>query len=119
MRSGRSSKSYLTDGASGFETLYEQHFKMPLGPDIVSLVDFWHAAEYLGAAARVLEIKRKPRAGQSRRWRHTLKHDDGAAAKIWVRVLLRGYRRCESDPPGSRVAAPVPGSTHARPNARR
>ena len=51
-----------------FETLYDQHPKMLLGPDVVSLVDFWHAAAYLGAAARVLEIKRKARAGQFRRW---------------------------------------------------
>jgi hypothetical protein len=44
--------TYRTDGASEFETLYEQHLKVPLGLDVVSLVDFWHAAEYLGAAAR-------------------------------------------------------------------
>jgi hypothetical protein len=50
--------AYLTDGASEFETLYDQHLKLPLGPDAVSLVDFWHAAEYLGAAARVFEIRR-------------------------------------------------------------
>jgi hypothetical protein len=68
--------AYLTDGASEFETLYDQHLKRLLGPDAVSLVDFWHAAEYLGAAARVFEIERKARAGQVRRWprssaRHT------------------------------------------------
>jgi hypothetical protein len=68
--------AYLTDGASEFETLYEQHLKMPLGPDAVSLVDFWHATEYLGAAARVFEIKRKAKPGQFRRWRHGLKHDE-------------------------------------------
>jgi hypothetical protein len=41
-----------------------------------------HAAEYLGAAARVLEVKRKAKPGQFRRWRHVLKHDRrrGAAA---------------------------------------
>ena len=54
--------AYLTDGASEFETLYEQHFKTQLGPEVVSLVDLWHAAEYLGAAAKVLEIKRPPRS---------------------------------------------------------
>ena len=43
--------------------LYDQHLKLPLGPDAVSLVDFWHAAEYLGAAARVFEIKRKAKPG--------------------------------------------------------
>jgi len=63
---------YLTDGASEFETLYDPHLKLPLGPDAVSLVDFWHAAEYLGAAARVFEVKRKAKPGQFRRWRHAL-----------------------------------------------
>jgi hypothetical protein len=37
--------AYLTDGSSEFEALYDQHLKLPLGPDVVSLVDFWHAAE--------------------------------------------------------------------------
>lgn len=58
--------AYLTDGASEFETLYDQHLKMPLGPAVVSLIDFWHAAEYLGAAARVFEVKRKARCRPGR-----------------------------------------------------
>jgi hypothetical protein len=96
--------AYLTDGASEFETLYDQHLKMPLGPEVVSLVDFWHAAEYLGAAARVFEIKRKARAGQFRRWRHALKHEDGTAARIveqleqsgLEKVMLDGVRPVEA-----------------------
>jgi hypothetical protein len=96
--------AYLTDGASEFETLYDQHLKMPLGPDAVSLVDFWHAAEYLGAAARVFEIKRKAKPGQFRRWRHALKHDAGAAAAIVEQmeqsgletVMLDGVRPVEA-----------------------
>jgi hypothetical protein len=81
---------YLTDGAVEFETLYHQHLAPALGPDAVSLVDFWHAAEYLGAAARVLEIKRKARPGQFRRWRHALQHDDGAAARIVEELVESG-----------------------------
>jgi hypothetical protein len=105
--------AYLTDGAVEFETLYDQHLKLPLGPDVVSLVDFWHAAEYLGgrlaarragAAARVFEIKRKAKPGQFRRWRHALKHDDGAAAQIVEQleqsgleeVMLDGVRPVEA-----------------------
>jgi transposase-like protein len=38
-------------------------------------------AEYLGAAARVFEVKRKAKPGQFRRWRHALKHDAGAASQ--------------------------------------
>jgi len=48
----------------------------------VSLIDFWHAAEYLGASAKVFEITRKAGPGQFRRRRHALKRDDGAAAQI-------------------------------------
>ena len=96
--------AYLTDGASEFETLYEQHLKTPLGPGAVSLVDFWHAAEYLGAAARVFEVKRKAKPGQFRRWRHALKHDAGAAAAIveemeqsgLEKVMLDGVRPVEA-----------------------
>jgi hypothetical protein len=70
----------------------------------VSLVDFWHAAEYLGSAARVLEIKRTAKPGQFRRWRHALKHDDGAAAQIveqleqsgLEKVMLDGVRPVEA-----------------------
>jgi hypothetical protein len=70
----------------------------------VSLIDFWHAAEYLGAAARVFEIKRKAKPGQFRRWRHALKHDDGAAARIVEQleqsgleeVMLDGVRPVEA-----------------------
>jgi len=79
---GGSKRTSREAEASEFETLYEQHLKVPLGPDIVSLIDFWHAAEYLGAAARVFEVKRKARAGQFQRWRHALNHDAGAAAAI-------------------------------------
>jgi hypothetical protein len=88
--------AYLTDGASEFETLYAQHLATPLDPDVVSLIDFWHAAEYLGAAAKVLEIKRKARAGQFHRWWHTLKHDDGAVAQIVVQLEQSGSRRSHS-----------------------
>jgi hypothetical protein len=95
---------YLTDGATEFETLYEQHLAIPLGPDVVSLVDFWHAAEYLGAAAKVFEIKRKAKPGQFRRWRRALKHDEGAAAQIveqleqsgLEKVMLDGVRPVEA-----------------------
>jgi hypothetical protein len=89
--------AYLTDGASEFETLYDQHLKMPLGPNAVSLVDFWHAAEYLGAAARVFEIKRKAKPGQFRRWRHALKHDAGAAAAIVEQMEQSGLEKVMLD----------------------
>jgi hypothetical protein len=89
--------AYLTDGASEFETLYAQHLGMPLGPDVVSLVDFWHAAEYLCTAAKVLEIKRKARAGQFRRWRHALKHEDDAAARIVEQLEQSGLDKVTLD----------------------
>jgi len=107
--------AYLTDGAVEFETLYDHHLKLPLGPDVVSLVDFWHAAEYLGAAARVLEVKRKAKPGQFRRWRHALKHDVGAAAAIveqmeqsgLAQVMLDGTRPVEAARATKPLAKPV------------
>src|SRR5262249_39262758 len=65
---------------------------------------FWHAAEYLGTAARVFEIKRKAKLGQFRRWRHALKHGAGAAAQIVEQleqsgleaVMLDGVRPVEA-----------------------
>jgi hypothetical protein len=98
--------AYLTDGASEFETLYAQHLAMRLGPDVVSLVDFWHAAEYLCTAAKVFEIKRKARAGQFRRWRHALKHEDGAAARVVEQLEQSGQRharRCTARRSGDPV----------------
>jgi hypothetical protein len=89
--------AYLTDGASEFETLYAQHLATRLGPNVVSLVDFWHAAEYLCSAAKVLEIKRKVRAGQFRRWRHALKHEDGAAARIVEQLEQSGLDKITLD----------------------
>jgi hypothetical protein len=52
----------------------------------------------------VFEIKRKAKPGQFRRWRHALKHDDGAAARIVEQleqsgleeVMLDGVRPVEA-----------------------
>jgi hypothetical protein len=41
----------------------------------------------------VREIKRKARAGQFRRWRHALKHDDGGAAKIVEQLEQSGLEK--------------------------
>ena len=70
---------------------------MPLGLDVVSLVDFWHAAEYLCTAAAVLEIKRKALAGQFRRWRYALKHEDGAAARSVEQLEQSGLEKVTLD----------------------
>src|SRR5277367_5748655 len=48
--------------------------------------DFWHVAEYLNAAAVVLETRGKALPGQFRRWRRRLKEEPGGAARI-VREL--------------------------------
>src|SRR5262245_29019561 len=88
---------------------------LTLGLDVVSLVDFWHAAEYLGAAARALEVKRKARAGQFCRWRHALKHEDGAAGRkdrrrkpaAWLDVTIREPHRSEGC--GSNNSSPKAG----------
>ncbi len=73
---------YLVDGAVELSNLYDYYLAQPLGADVVKLVDFWHVAEYLSAAATVLETRRKAWPGQFRRWREALKSEDGAAARI-------------------------------------
>ena len=45
-------KAFVADGSHGNWTLWQRHF-----PDFVPILDFMHAAEYLHAAAKVLDSK--------------------------------------------------------------
>src|SRR5512135_2777023 len=66
----------IADGAKGNWEFLERHTD-------TQVVDFWHAAEYLGKAASVL-YRGQPAARQS--WTdascHTLKHEPGGAATV-------------------------------------
>jgi hypothetical protein len=66
----------LTDGGNGLEDFMHKNFPR----DLVLILDFWHAAEYLTELGQLLE----PRDEQARqqlvqRWCHVMKHEGGAA----------------------------------------
>jgi hypothetical protein len=66
----------LTDGGNGLEDFIHTNFGRP---DVVLILDFWHAAEHLANLARTLygaDEKRVQAALAA--WRHTMKHGGGA-----------------------------------------
>jgi hypothetical protein len=77
----------IADGAKGNWEFLERHTD-------AQVVDFWHAAEYLGKAAAVL-YRGQPATRQS--WIdtscHTLKHEPGGAAAILKQLKLRARTR--------------------------
>jgi hypothetical protein len=73
----------LSDGANGLEDFLEAHF-----PRVeVVILDFWHAAEYLGKVAKALHAGDETGAqAWQQEWCHRLKHEGGTA----VLQALRG-----------------------------
>jgi hypothetical protein len=75
----------LSDGGSGLEDWLLVNF----GRVDAVILDFYHAAEYLGALARALHPgDEAARGGWLESWCHRLKHDGGAA-------VLEGLRQLE------------------------
>ena len=66
----------MTDGGNGLENFLEINFPR----DLVLILDFWHASEYLSELAKALyPIEEKPREALLAKWCHTMKHKGGAA----------------------------------------
>lgn len=66
----------LTDGGNGLENFMEINFPR----DLVLILDFWHASEYLSELAKALyPIEEEPREALLAKWCHTMKHKGGAA----------------------------------------
>jgi hypothetical protein len=66
----------LSDGGAGLEEFLRQNFNRP---DVVVILDFWHAASYLGDLARALYPGDESKAGeQAARWCRLLKEEGGA-----------------------------------------
>lgn len=66
----------LTDGGNGLEDFMRRNFGRP---DLVLILDFWHAAGHLAELARALYGPDEgPVQGALRRWCHTMKHQGGA-----------------------------------------
>jgi hypothetical protein len=66
----------LTDGGNGLENFLRTNFPR----DLVLILDFWHAAEYLQELAQYLHPNDEAaRQQQHQQWCHRMKHQGGAA----------------------------------------
>jgi len=66
----------LTDGGNGLENFLRVNFPR----DLVLILDFWHASEYLWDLAKVLHpVEEESRKALLALWCHTMKHKGGAA----------------------------------------
>jgi hypothetical protein len=66
----------LTDGGNGLEDFVRENFGRP---DLVVILDFWHAASYLGALAKAAYPADEEAAGKlARQWCGLLKEEGGA-----------------------------------------
>jgi hypothetical protein len=66
----------LTDGGNGLEEFVRTNFPR----DVVLILDFWHAAEYLTELGQLLEPHdEEARQQRVQRWCHVMKHQGGAA----------------------------------------
>ena len=75
----------LSDGGSGLEGFLQRNFNRP---DLVVILDFWHAAGYLEELARAWHPKDPERAAAlAQAWCHTLKHQGGTALLAELRGL--------------------------------
>jgi hypothetical protein len=88
----------LTDGGNGLEDFVRANFGRP---DLVVILDFWHAAEYLGDLAKALHADDEERAqAQTATWCQLLKQEGGAATLAILRewdCRRGGRRRCASN----------------------
>src|SRR5262249_30035792 len=73
----------LTDGGAGLEDFVQQNFNRP---DLVVILDFWHAASYLEELARLTQPQQEEAAGAlARQWCGVLKSEGGAATLAVLR----------------------------------
>jgi hypothetical protein len=81
----------LTDGGNGLEDFLRTNFGRP---DLVVILDFWHAAEYLAELAKALHPGDEARSTALKaQWCHTMKHEGGAAIVAVLRGLELPQRR--------------------------
>jgi hypothetical protein len=87
----------LSDGGAGLEEFLRSHF----GRVEEVILDFWHAAQYLGDLAKALHPTDEEAAGQWRElWCHRLKHEGGAVVLGELRQLpvrTRAARACREE----------------------
>jgi hypothetical protein len=87
----------LSDGGAGLEDFLRANF----GRVDEVILDFWHAAEYLGDLAKALHPAAEAEAESWRQqWCHRLKHEGGAVVLEALRTLpvrTRTARACRDD----------------------
>ena len=84
----------LTDGGAGLESFAQANFNRP---DLVVILDFYHAASYLEQLAQALHPGEAERAkGQAEQWCRLLKAEGGATTlavlQTWDWPAVRGRR---------------------------
>jgi hypothetical protein len=81
----------LTDGGSGLEDFVRDNFGRP---DLVVILDYWHAASYLEDLARaVYPANEEAAGGLARQWCRLLKEEGGAVTLAVLREWDFGPRR--------------------------
>jgi hypothetical protein len=81
----------LTDGGNGLEEFARKNFNRP---DLVVILDFYHAASYLEELARALHPTDEGQAkAQAEQWCRLLKEEGGAATLAVLRTWERPSRR--------------------------
>jgi hypothetical protein len=81
----------LTDGGAGLEDFVKKNFP---GHDLVAILDFWHAAEYLGGLAAVLHPNDEAaRTAQFEAWRQRLQDAGGEAMVAHLEAFAWPLRR--------------------------
>ena len=81
----------LTDGGNGLEAFAQQNFNRP---DLVVILDFYHAASYLQELARVLHPQEeKQAAAQAEQWCRLLKEEGGATTLAVLREWVWPERK--------------------------
>ncbi len=74
----------LTDGGSGLEEFAQKNFNRP---DLVLILDFYHAASYLEKLAKALHPQEEAKAkSQAEQWCHLLKTEGGALTLAVLRA---------------------------------
>jgi hypothetical protein len=68
----------LTDGGNGLEGFLQNNFPGPVGGELIVILDFWHAVDYLVELAKALHPQdEQAREGLVTAWCHTMKHGGG------------------------------------------
>jgi hypothetical protein len=81
----------LTDGGSGLEDFMHENFGRP---DLVVILDYWHAASYLEDLAKAAQPSDEEAAGAlAREWCRLLKEEGGAVALAVLRAWDFGPRK--------------------------